>query len=365
MYVPGANKPSSDFPQQPINSLLDFIHNDRQDVKTNIALLPGETAIQNAPVHTLKPNTSCIPQHYLQFAHTLESVENILLDIDYSDKYPVFACTDPGGIYIQIGIIGFDNYRPVKKQTGAKIVYGRKWRVEPQLPTSEIIQTVFLALQKAREHEIRELLRLQFKGQISTPFNNHHDIPLMANIAQQLINSDDCKISLQCDKWISLLLEDITYDRASFSLSRLEKRPNGQYLIDLRIEPTSQTQLPELGSTEITLLLEQLSCNQLYHELMSKLVQISNRYVEEHFTYRNYARFSRENNVKAIAELSCQTRNRTTSRQQETFDTLLRQTNYHTDQSRVPKLSIGALSNKIQQQLKRQNIVDGILPSLG
>ncbi|MFT5676749.1 MAG: hypothetical protein ACI808_002698, partial [Paraglaciecola sp.] len=96
MYVLGANKPTSNFTPQPINSLLDIKHNDREYVRTNIPLLPGETAIQNAPVHTLQPNTSCIPQHYLQFAHTLESLENILLDINYCDKYPVFACTDPG-----------------------------------------------------------------------------------------------------------------------------------------------------------------------------------------------------------------------------------------------------------------------------
>jgi hypothetical protein len=331
-------------------------------VKNNIVLLPGETATQNAPVLTLNRDMSCIPQHYLQFFHTLESVENILLAVDYCDNYPIFVSTEQGGIYIQIGIIGFDNYHAVEKQTGTKIVYGRKWRIESQLPTSELIQTVFLALQKAREHEIRELFRLRYKGQTSTPFNNHHDVPLMANIAKQLLFSEDCKTNIQADKWVSMMLQDITYDQASFSLRRLEKRPNEQYLIDLQIQPSGQTQLPELIDAGITLLLEKLNINDLYYELMDKLVQISNRYVEEHFTYRNYARFSRKNNVKAIAGLSCQTRNRSTNRQQGTFDTLLQQFNYHIDQSRVPKLSSGALSNKIRKQLKRQNIAAGILP---
>jgi hypothetical protein len=286
-----------------------------------------------------------------------------VLDIEYSDKYPIFVCADAGEIYIQIGIIGFDNYRPQTEQEGCKIVYGRLWRVETQLPTSEIIQTVLLALQKAREHEIRELFRLQYNGQTSTPFNNHHDIPLMANIAQQLLSIDQPQINSPADKWISMQLKNIRYDRASFRLSRLEKRPNAQYLLDLHIEPTSHSQLPELRDRKMTLLLEQLSANELYHELMSKLVQISNRHVEEHFTYRNYARFSRHTDVKAIAELSCETRNQSSLPQQETFNTLLRQSNYHIDQSRVPKISASALSNKIQQQLTRQNIVDGILPA--
>lgn len=332
-------------------------------MRNDIPPLPGETPMPNAPAFTLSRDKHCVPQHYLLFEHTLESVENIVLDIEYSDKYLIFVCSNPGGIYIQVGIIGFDNYRPRSEQAGSKIVYGRLWRVETQLPTSELIQTIFLALQKAREHEIRELLRLQHKGRLSTPFNNHHDLPLMAHVAKQLTSVNESQVNGQNDNWISQWLENITYDHACFHLKHMQKRKNGQYLLDLHITPTSKTQLPELSDDRLTLVLEQLSSNELYHELMSKLVQMSNRHVEEHFTYQDYARFSRSNHVEAIADLSCQTRNRTTARPQEAFDMQLRQFNYHTDQSRVPRLSTSTLSNKIQQQLTRQNIVDGILPS--
>jgi hypothetical protein len=241
-------------------------------MRHKITLLAGETPLQNAPVLTLNRNNACIPQHYLQFEHTLESVENILMDIEYWDSYPVFAVADLTGIYIQVGIIGFDNYRPLEKQSGAKIVYGRKWRVEAQLPSSEIMQTVFLALQKAREHEIRELFRLQHKGQICTPFNNHHDLPLMTDLARQLTKVDEPQINEGDNNCIAKWLENINYDHAGFAFKRMQRRSNGQYLLDLTIIPTSKTHLPELADGEITLQLEQLSANELLYELMDKLV---------------------------------------------------------------------------------------------
>jgi hypothetical protein len=51
-------------------------------------------------------------------------------------------------------------------------MYGRKWRVDHKLPTSEIVQTVFLTLKTARKHEIRERFRLSAFNKITTPFNN-------------------------------------------------------------------------------------------------------------------------------------------------------------------------------------------------
>ena len=153
---------------------------------TQISLLPGESPIENAPSVKLDNGGLCIPQHYLRYHHTRQSVERIILDIDYSDRYPVFVCEDDSGLYLQVGIVGYDNYAPRASQSGLKVVYGRKWRVEPQLPTSEIIQTVFLALKKAREHEVRELFRFHHRSGSTTPFNTHHDLPLMSQNADLL-----------------------------------------------------------------------------------------------------------------------------------------------------------------------------------
>ena len=144
----------------------------------SIALLQAsEKPITNAPPVQLGNGEHCIPQHYLLFSHTRESVEQIVLNIEFHKNYLVFVCEDHTGIYIQIGIIGFDNFAPSDQRQQQKVVYGRKWRVEPQLPTSEIIQTVFLALKSAREHEVRELFKLTSECRITTPFSNHHDLP--------------------------------------------------------------------------------------------------------------------------------------------------------------------------------------------
>ena len=127
-------------------------------------LLEGEKALKNAPKTELADGRLCVPQHYLSYQHTLQSVEQLLLNIDFDPRYPIFVSQDGSGnsssIYIQVGVVGADNSTTSNAENSQdKIVYGREWRIEPQLPTSEIIQTVFLALKKAREHEVRELFR--------------------------------------------------------------------------------------------------------------------------------------------------------------------------------------------------------------
>jgi len=176
----------------------------------DLNLNTGERALDNAPRLTLRNGRSCIPQHYLQYAHSRESVEALMNNVEFCDNYPIFVCEDAGGIYLQIGIVGFDNYKASKKQTGPKIVFGRKWRVEPNLPSSEIIQTAFLAIKKAREHELRELFTFNIGGKVTTPFNNHHDLPLMAR------NSDILSISPAQDVSLEAALSSIKFDGGIF-----------------------------------------------------------------------------------------------------------------------------------------------------
>lgn len=61
-------------------------------------------------------------------------------------------------MYVQIGLIGRENYERGPAVRRRKLVYGRKWRLDADTPSSEILQTMYLAIQKAREHEVRELL---------------------------------------------------------------------------------------------------------------------------------------------------------------------------------------------------------------
>lgn len=274
--------------------------------KQILPLLDGERAPEGAPVAKLAEDLNCIPQHYLVYQHTRKSVEQLVMKIHYHDRYPIFVSEDEGGIYIQIGVIGWDNYLPREQQSGSKIVYGRKWRVEPQLPSSEIIQTVFLAIKKAREHEIRELFQVQIHQCQATPFNNHHDLPMMAH----------CRSLVQKARTSSTLEDDLSliqYDGARFSISHQEQRHTGQWLVELSIIPGDQTELPEICNMArenkfITLLLEDLDSNELLHRLMRCLLDISDRHVDEHFQFEGFARFSWQHQVMTIAELSVATR---------------------------------------------------------
>jgi len=235
-----------------------------------ISLLKGESAHSNAPSTELENGKYCVPQHYLTYQHTINSIEELILTIEYSARYPVFVSEDNSGIYLQIGVVGIDNY--LSQKQNLKIVYGRKWRVEQNLPTSEVIQTIFLAIKKAREHEVRELFRLTINNKVTTPFNNHHDLPM-------LVNSD---ASLHCHEslisWPELQseLENIRYDQASFYISNIEQRPASYWLVELNVIAEPTTLLPELiGNKVIVLVVEQLTLNEVLHQLMSQLINFS------------------------------------------------------------------------------------------
>ncbi|HEX5360673.1 MAG TPA: hypothetical protein VFW49_06230, partial [Fluviicoccus sp.] len=123
-------------------------------------LQPGETPMPQAPAVTLPNGAVAIPQHYLQYRQTADTVRALLADIDFDPHTLLFAAQDANGLYLQAGLVGRENYERGNTLRPRKLVYGRKWRIDADTPTSEVIQTAFLAISKAREHEVRELLTL-------------------------------------------------------------------------------------------------------------------------------------------------------------------------------------------------------------
>jgi len=332
-----------------------------------LPLLPGESPLPKAPCVVLDDGTNCIPQHYLSYQHTKQSVENIVAHIDFDPKFILFVDEDQASIFIQVGIIGKDNYINAKQQEAEKIVYGRRWRVEPQLPSSEIIQTALLALTKAREHEIRELFKYashpsEQKRSVTTPFSCHHDLPLIA--MSRAINIQQEKACLSIEQ-IEAVLNRIRYDKASFVLEHCTSLEN-QYLLAFKIIVSQSTALPELLATQalVYLLLDELTEDALLHGIMDKLLHMSNRFVEENFTFKEFARFSRLNSIQKISELSAKTRILEKNNQDGDFSQAFAHANYETDSTRVPRLSTGKLGNKIKQQLTRFDIKFGILPKI-
>lgn len=324
--------------------------------KNNIVepkLIDGETPIRNAPVIGLSNGEQCIPQHYLKYQHSRKTVESIVCDIEYSDQFPIFVCEDATGIYLQVGIIGHDNYGNQSHRAQPKIVYGRKWRVEPQLPTSEIIQTAFLALKSAREHEVRELLRFHHGGGSTTPFNTHHDLPLICQNADLVAHNSHADDAFD--------LSHIRYDHAKLTLTEIEEISSDKWLIEIRIQPNDKTTLPEIYTRKLHLLIDRLDMNEVYYALMAELLTLSNRHIDENFKYKNAARFSRNNSILAVANLSSTTRKKPTDIAQN-FDQDFTELNYETDKTRVPTLYVGKLGQKIATKLSQFDALTGILP---
>ena len=328
---------------------------------------PAERALRNAPIALLNNGFSQVPQQFYEFDHSLDSVELLLKEITFSDQFPVFTGEDESGVYIQVGIIGHENYGCSTLIKEKKIVYGRKWRGESNLPTSEVIQTVFLALKKAREHEIREMLTLShpdLKGQprVSTPFNNHHDLPLMLH-ADLTVAQNDRLTEQQLRQFLSRL----SFGQRTINLQALERRRNGQILCDIQLGSVPEliqreNAFPEYDQREITLLLPESSINACLFALMDELLSISDRYVEEHFKYRGFARFSRSHSIEKIGAFSVETRYFSQDQICPHFDQTFQTMCGEVDQSRVPGLNTSAQKRRLKSMLEQSDIKEGFLP---
>jgi hypothetical protein len=109
-------------------------------------------------------------------------------------------------------------------------------------------------------------------------------------------------------------------------------------------------------------LIEAPTENALLFSLMDALLHLSNRHVEEHFTFKTFARFSRKNSIRKISELSAKTRHKGLTENDINFAVAFKQNNYDTDETRVPRLSDSALGLKLVSQMQKFNIGTGMLP---
>ena len=317
-----------------------------------ITLRLGEKVMPQAPKILLSNGDYCIPQHYLTYHHTLQSVEALICDIDYDPRYVVFAAQESTSIYIQVGVVGHDNYhkKSQEKTDDLKLLFGRKWRVESELPTSEIIQSVFLAIKKSREHEIRELFKLKLENSTTTPFNTHIDLPLMAEFYVQKQTIPKQEITQSPVQKINEILKLITYDHSTLSLQAVQQRGNGLWLVDINVHQTSRSTLPEMEDTTLYLMTKTLSLNSLSRDLMQELVRLSNLHVDQHFSYKGFHRFDPAIDITEIADLSRQTRQHELAAH---FEREFSKTNQQVDLKRIPTVQAGPLAKKHKKVIEK------------
>ena len=160
-------------------------------------------------------------------------------------------------------------------------------------------------------------------------------------------------------------MNSVAYDKAKFKLIDIQKRASGSYLIDIQVLAFFNGRIPELVNTTLTLLVDSLCCNIVLHELMTQLLLLSNRYVEEHFKFKGFARFSRQVSINSIAQTSIRMRSGAQTIASDSFKEVYKQNNYETDNKRVPRIYSGALGYAIQSRLEELQPLLGILPTWG
>lgn len=264
-----------------------------------------EQPISYAPLVQLANNSWIVPQHFLRYKHTLQSVNQVLENINFSAHFRVLAAQKDEQLYLQVAVLSPDNYKTsgyVGDGTAKKLLFGRRWIVEENLPTSELIQTAFLALKIAREHEVRELFQLiHDNSTTSTPFNNHHDLPVMAQNVE-LVREQSSQNSTQ-SYTIDKLIDRIVYAGAKVSLESMQQLSEHQWLYTVKLHCDS-CQLNEFNNKTFSFLTSDSSENSFLHGIIDALINISNEYVSEQFKYQGFARFSKHNCIKKIGELS-------------------------------------------------------------
>lgn len=317
---------------------------------TEVPLRLGEKVMPKAPVVQLSNGDYCIPQHYLTYHHTLQSVEALICDIEYDPRYVVFASQDEASLYIQVGVVGHDNYQKLPQNSELKLLFGRKWRVEPELSTSEIIQTVFLAIKKSREHEIRELFKLSFNNSITTPFNTHIDLPLMAEFYDQPQHTKAESSEITPQRQVSDILDCIDYDNSQFIVRDVLQRNNGLWLVDIELQTTAASSLPESDKQTLYLQVTDLSLNTLTRAMMQELIRLNDLHVDQHFSYRGFFRFDPAIDITDIADLSQQTRKHELAGH---FASEFSKLNYEVDQMRIPTLKPGMLAQKYKAIIEK------------
>ncbi len=326
----------------------------------------GERPLQYAPSATIFDSVIAVPQQYLQVCRRFDQLEAIVLKINVPDGFILFAQRLESLFYLQVGIVGCENYpHSVHKAKDSKnidtqqkkIVYGRRWLIEPSMPTSEVIQTALLAVQKAREHELREHIRVKFNDSNAraTPFNTHQDIPLLTTVRDQVIRA----------KTYSLheTLNRITIANRQLEVQAILPLKDENVLLQLRVEGNAKNQFMfrEMIERDITIVWSESSPHEFAHLLVDAIIANSHRYVMEHFTFDGLACFSTAIDPIELARFSSQSRNVSTLSTEfiKHFDAMT----HNVDSIKAPQYNSGELGRKQRKKVNEENVTSGYLPS--
>lgn len=313
----------------------------------------GETPLEFAPTIRLSNGEEAVPQQYLDIDRKLDNLSNVLAHISVPQGYQLFAGQEGSCLYLIVGVIGKENY-PATPEIAKmdKMVYGRRWLIEPTTPTSEIVQTSLLAIKKVREHEVRELLtvRIDQGSRVTTPFNCHLDLPLMAGNKSTLGKAPALDVDEQ--------LKGLAFAGCTFEIHG-QAVLGDKIIYELSVIGTS-SHFPELENGSITVVCEQPSRADFVHQLVLSLIARSDRYIDETVAFKGFKRFSHSLDPIELARFSFQTRNVkvTDSRFDKGFENM----SYKVDASKAPLFNDGELGRQQRELVASFDNLGGYLP---
>ena len=333
----------------------------------------GEFSLPEAPAVTVFDRIESIPQQFFRVQRNLTQLENLLSQISVPFGFILFADELTNGYVVQIGIVGEENYPNSvvsaysNRQTGqnscndqAKIVYGRRWLIEESTPSSEILQTVLLAVQKAREHELREKLAVVFSndGKQGTPFNSHQDAPLMRHVKRELRSPLTEALDTQVAR--------LRFDDHAFSIVQETRLSHTRTAIELALNIPCHRQseftkrFPEFEDRSLLVVCDPTQTNQLLHRIIEAMLAKSHRYASETITFSGFARFSNQINPVDLARFSYQTRR--PAKVSTEFRRHFKRMSEQVDGDKVPSINANHLGAQQRALLDASGVRQGFLP---
>ena len=234
--------------------------------------------------------------------------------------------------------------------------------LEPTTPTSEVVQTAYLAVKKAREHELRENVFFhtehKTKAHRTTPFNSHMDLPVMAAYQSDFFTNEVQAFGeVQVEKIIAQI--KVANTTVCLENSIVLSDDFNAYQLRLIQEKNTQTVFPELDDALISFV-SKPNENDFLHSFFAALLKTSDEYINTIFSFDGFKRFSQQLNIKTIAEFSYQTRN--IQHQDTRFSEHFQDMSYRVDASKAPSINSSELGDLQRQKINKFLKLKGYLP---
>lgn len=323
----------------------------------------GGRLISHAKKVTIDTVGEIYPQHYYTYHQNVDSLSRILSLIQAPPGFLLFSGQDNNGLYLQVGIIGHENYVRDGKPDISKLVYGRKWRIDADTPATEVVQTTLLAIQKVREHEVRELLSWTDpdNGIRTTPFSCHQDINLLTlQFANAKTKSDPKNDVTELKKVIG----EIHLAGRELKLHQVIQLSSGRLFVELTLGPAleGKDSFADLAHTPIGFVLPRCDISHFMHALMDQIIHLSNRYCQEHFSFCGVKRFSVAHDPRQIADVSRRSRPYKKHMADKSFSDTFERVNAEIDKNRAPSIRKDLLGFINKNILAKNSGLGGFMP---